>query len=218
MNYCVNCGRKRDEENILKGFYLTQLMPFETFLCCECNISQSNTTKSLFDCILSEKVVPKSRPRVTKNATFFPANYTAWRSSAGREITEAIRLKLRREEKTTFDLLPFDKDHPVAIFVDFYGSLRGNSDLDNAIGSILDVFANKGWCLNDDNVQRVPMISARFHKLPKSTKKNPQTIRTELRIYSLPDSLPPIANKEPKSAISKTSPRSSKKLSANPLA
>jgi Holliday junction resolvase RusA-like endonuclease len=91
---------------------------------------------------------------------------------------------LRAEGKETSDLLPFDKDHPISIFVDFFGSLRGNSDLDNAIGSILDVLAFKGWCLNDDNVQRVPLIMASFHRLPKSTKKNPQTIRTEVKLFS----------------------------------
>lgn len=187
MNYCVNCGRIRDDKSILKRYLLTQLMPFERFLCDECNVSQSLQTKALFNCTLSDKVVPKPRPKVTRNATFFTATYTRWRAAASAEITEAIRLKLRAEEKGTSDLLPFDKDHPIAIFVDFFGSLRGNSDLDNAIGSILDVLAFKGWCLNDDNVQRVPLIMARFHRLPKSTKKNPQTIRTEVRLYSLPD-------------------------------
>jgi Holliday junction resolvase RusA-like endonuclease len=162
-------------------------MPYERFLCNECNVNQSLQTKAIFDCTLSDKVVPKPRPKVTKNATFFPATYTKWRSAASSEITETIRLKLRKEKKETSDLLPFDKDHPIAIFVDFYGSLRGNSDLDNAIGSILDVLAFKGWCLQDDNVQRVPLIMARFHRLPKSTKKNPQVIRTEVNLYSLPD-------------------------------
>lgn len=186
MAYCVNCGRRRDNSSILKGYLVTQLMPYEMFLCYECNVNQSLQTKAIFNCTLSDKVVPKSRPRVTKNATFFPANYTRWRAAASTEITEAIRLKLRATREPMADLLPFDKDHPIAIFVDFYGSLRGNSDLDNAIGSILDVLAFKKWCLQDDNVQRVPLISARFHVLPKSTKKNPQVIRTELKIYSLP--------------------------------
>jgi Holliday junction resolvase RusA-like endonuclease len=185
MNYCINCGRRRDGSSILKGYLVAQLMPYESFLCCECNLIQSEKTKAIFDCVLSDKVVPKSRPRVTKNATFFPPTYTRWREVASRAITEAIRLNLRAAGKVPADLLPFDKDHPIAIFVDFYGSLRGNSDLDNAIGSILDVLAFKGWCLQDDNVQRVPLIYARFHVLPKSTKKNPQAIRTELKIYSL---------------------------------
>lgn len=191
MSYCVNCGRLRHDNVIVKGFLLTQLMPYERFLCCECSVSQSINTKALFDCTLSDKVVPKPRPKVTKNATFFPATYTRWRAAASKEITEAIRSKLRTEKKGTSDLLPFDKDFPIAVFVDFYGSLRGNSDLDNAIGSILDVLAFKGWCLLDDNVQRVPLIMARFHKLPKSTKKNPQVIRTEVRLYSLPPELMP---------------------------
>lgn len=187
MTYCVNCGRLRDDSSILKGYLVAQLMPYESFLCYECNLTQSEKTKAIFACTLSGKVVPKSRPRVTKNATFFPATYTRWRDAAGKEITEAIRLKLRAGGKVPADLLPFDKDHPVAIFVDFYGSLRGNSDLDNAIGSILDVLAFEGWCLQDDNVQRVPLIYARFHALPKPTKKNPQVIRTEVKLYSLPD-------------------------------
>lgn len=216
MNYCVNCGRKRDNERLIGGFYARQLMPFETFLCRECNISLGETTKPLFSCILTDKVVPKARPHVTKTATFFPARYTAWREAASREITEAIREKLRAEEKKPSDLLPFDKDHPVAIFVDFYGSLRGNSDSDNGFGSITDVLAFKGWCLTDDNVQHLPLIYARFHRLPKSTKKNPQVIRTELRIYSLPDSTPILPEKTPESIVSKRSSRSSKKLSTTP--
>lgn len=197
MNYCVNCGRRRDDSSILKGYLVAQLMPYENFLCCECNLTQSEETRAIFNCILSDKVVPKSRPRVTKNATFLPPTYTRWREVASKEITEAIRLKLRAAEKVPDDLLPFDKDHPIAIFVDFYGSLRGNSDLDNAIGSILDVLAFKGWCLQDDNVQRVPLIYARFHVISKSTKKNPQVIRTELKIYSLPSELTP-RSPEPK--------------------
>lgn len=190
VNYCVNCGRKNDNQAISKGYFLIQLMPYERFLCCECCLTQTVETKSLFEVILSKKVVPKSRPRVTKNATFFPATYTAWRKDAKDEIIQAIRSKLRTEGKGTADLLPFDKDLPVAIFVEFFGSLRGNADLDNAIGSILDVLAFEGWCLQDDNVQRVPLISARFHPLPKSTKKNPQVIRTELKIYSMPSESP----------------------------
>lgn len=191
MSYCVNCGRLKNNTAIARGFLSAQLLPYESFLCCDCHLSQSEKTKAIFNCILSDKVVPKSRPRVTKNATFFPPTYTRWREAASKEITEAIRFKLRAAGKVPADLLPFDKDHPIAIFVDFYGSLRGNSDLDNAIGSILDVLAFKGWCLQDDNVQRVPLIYARFHALPKSTKKNPQIIRTELKIYSLPTELIP---------------------------
>lgn len=186
MSYCVNCGRLRDNTAVARSFLSAQLLPYESFLCHECNLVQSEETKAVFACTLSDKVVPKSRPRVTKNATFFPATYTRWRDAAGKEITEAIRLKVRAAGKVPSDLLPFDKDLPVSIFVDFFSSLRGNSDLDNAIGSILDVLAFKGWCLQDDNVQRVPLIYARFHALPKSTKKNPQIIRTELKIYSLP--------------------------------
>ncbi len=212
MNYCVNCGRLRENSLISKGYLAAQLIPYENFLCCECNLTQSEKTKAIFDCILSDKVVPKSRPRVTKNATFFPPTYTQWREVASREITEAIRLKLRAAGKVPADLLPFDKDHPIAIFVIFYGSLRGNSDLDNAIGSILDVLAFKGWCLQDDNVQRVPLIYARFHALPKSTKKNPQVIRTELKIYSLPVELIP---KAPESSTRKTCKTTTKKILAS---
>lgn len=191
MTYCVNCGRLRDNTAIARGFLSAQLLPYESFLCHECSLVQLEETKAIFACTLSDKVVPKSRPRVTKNATFFPPTYTRWRVVANAEIVEAIKLKLRGTGKYFADLLPFDKDHPVAIFVDFYGSLRGNSDLDNAIGSILDVLAFKGWGLQDDNVQRVPLMYARFHALPKSTKKNPQIIRTELKIYSLPAELMP---------------------------
>lgn len=203
MNYCVNCGSLRNDNSIVKGYLLAQLMPYEKFLCCECSLTQSADTKALFNCTLSEKVVPKSRPRVTKNATFFPASYTKWRGTASNEITEALRIKLRMEQKRTADLLPFDKDFPIAIFVDFFGSLRANSDLDNAIGSILDVLAFKGWCLQDDNVQRVPLTYARFHPLPKSTKANPQVIRTELKIYSLPECFVAVASKAARSQVLK---------------
>jgi Holliday junction resolvase RusA-like endonuclease len=212
MNYCVNCGRLRDDSSISRGYLVAQLMPYGSFLCCECHLTQSEETRAIFNCILSDKVVPKSRPRVTKNATFFPATYTRWRAVASTEITEAIRLKLRAAGKVPSDLLPFDKNHPIAIFVDFYGSLRGNSDLDNAIGSILDVLAFKGWCLQDDNVQRVPLIYARFHALPKSTKKNPQVIRTELKIYSLPSELIPTP---PKPSARKTCKTITKKVLAS---
>lgn len=200
MIYCVNCGKMREKTSTLKAYSLAQLMPYESLLCHLCSLTQFDNTKALFECTLSDKVVPKSRPRVTKNATFYPAKYTAWRSDARTEITLAILEKFRTEGRTTEDLLPFDKDNPVAMFVDFYGSLRGSSDLDNAIGSILDVLAFNGWCLSNDTLQRVPLIYARFHALPKATKKAPKIIRTEIRVYSVPSDLisePPKVTKPP---------------------
>lgn len=203
MKFCVNCGTDRGLETaIVKGFMVAQLIPLERFLCQSCLKAHATLYRPLFDCILSDKVVPKSRPKVARRGkisiTYYPETYTNWRSAARAEIETAIPKNL---------LLPFDTAAPVAIFVDFYGSLRGNSDLDNAIGSILDVLAFESWCLSDDNVQRVPLINACFHPLPKSTKKNPQTIRTELKVYLYPQDDPqppktPRASKKPMALMS----------------
>lgn len=181
MSYCINCGQLKIIKTAM--YTLSQLIPLEQALCSECILAQTDTQKPVFQMILTDKVVPKSRPRVTKNATFYPARYTTWRSDATLEITQAIKIKLHDESRAVKDLLPFDQDCPIALFVDFYGSLRKNADLDNGIGSILDVLAFESWCLTDDNIDRVPVISAFFHPLPKSTKKNPQRLRTEFKIF-----------------------------------
>lgn len=181
MSYCINCGQLQIIKTAM--YTLSQLIPLEQALCSECILAQTDDQKPVIKFILTDKVVPKSRPRVTKNATFYPARYTTWRTDATLEITQAIRSKLQDESRKIDDLLPFDKNYPIAMFADFYGSLRKNSDLDNGIGSILDVLAFESWCLTDDNVDRVPVIFASFHPLPKSTKKNPQKLRTEIKIF-----------------------------------
>lgn len=204
LKYCVECGKHRDQVNPLIIPVAAYLLPFKALLCDRCLVSQAATIKPHFKFTLTSKIVPKARPRVTKNATFFPKNYNAWRKDAAAEVetqlSEEILSHIKDRNNWTLAekkqvlakqeaLIPFDRVNPVAVFVNFYGSLRGNSDIDNAIGAILDMLVRDkdGWCLTQDTVQRVSFIQARFFRLPKATKKKPQTIRTEVEVYALTD-------------------------------
>lgn len=177
MNFCVNCGSKRATENLAP---VGRLMSVEKFLCDACETSHN--FKPLFVCVLTDKIVPKCRPRVTKRVTFMPPHYTLWRTLATAEINAALYYHNTTQQPIE---LPFDRISPVAITADFYGSLRANADIDNAIGSIMDVLAADKWALTNDNVSRVPIVSIQFHSLPKNTKKNPQTPKTIVKIYAL---------------------------------
>lgn len=208
LNYCVECGKHRNDTKSIIIPAVVCLLPFKALMCDSCLIVQAESIKPHFSFTLSDPIVPKSRPRVTKRVTYYPKRYTDWRKAASAEIDEQLsaviyshiadikiwtaadRLNVKKKEEL---LLPFDRNYPVAIFVDFYGSLRGNSDNDNAIGAILDVLVRDkdGWCLSEDTVQRVPFIQARFHKLPKKTKKNPQHPRTVVEVYPLIDAITP---------------------------
>lgn len=179
MRFCVNCGCERIESDRIVA-PVGRLMPVETFFCSPCEIAGNYTP--LFFCVLTDKVVPKARPRVTKWGTYMPKNYTEWRQVATAEIELAI---YHHSTNITPLELPFDRSNPVAVVADFYGSCRVSADLDNLIGAILDVLADGEWALTDDDVLRVPILSVQYHPLPKSTKRIPQNPRTELRIYAL---------------------------------
>ena len=90
-------------------------------------------------------VVPKARPRVTKNGSFMPQRYQDWQRLA---IAELL---LQRNDRTPLV-------YPVAVKVLLQGKHRG--DLDNLSGAILDALVKVG-ILEDDRLSCVASLEAR---------------------------------------------------------
>lgn len=91
----------------------------------------------------------KARPRVTRHGTFMPLAYRQWQQSA--------QLELRSQWG---DRLPLEAVAQIAIR---FRCRSGRTDLDNAIGSVLDALVRAG-ILRDDNATRVPAIAATWER------------------------------------------------------
>jgi Holliday junction resolvase RusA-like endonuclease len=87
---------------------------------------------------LNGAVVPKARPRVTKNGTFMPKNYTEWKASA---ITDFI-IQMRDHNLT----YPLDK---IMVKIALIGKHPKRGDLDNIAGAILDALVQSEFIKND---------------------------------------------------------------------
>lgn len=108
-------------------------------------------------------IVPKARPIVTKYGARMPARYQAWKDSTIAEIERLFR-------GSSFDPLS-----GIQISFLFVNSLRRNSDLDNAIGAILDALVVTGKSsgrkiLVGDSVAHVPKIGSIECLFPKTRK------------------------------------------------
>jgi Holliday junction resolvase RusA-like endonuclease len=99
------------------------------------------------------KPIPKARPRVTSNGTFYPENYQSWKNHAELEIWSQLK-KLGINT-------PFEE---VAIAFILHGKARGDGD--NLIGGCLDP-AKKAGLIKDDNTKRVPQFSFRCDRTSK---------------------------------------------------
>ena len=88
--------------------------------------------------------------------------YMIWKKVA----TDFLRgILLRESERYSFPI-----NTPVSIKCVFYASLRGNSDLDNSIGSWLDAIVDAGFIKND-SVFTVIKIEVEFVPAPKKKKE-----------------------------------------------
>lgn len=106
-------------------------------------------------------VVPKARPRVTRNGTYLPKSYRAWRNHAEVEIYRQLS-ELNLQGK-----LPIQKAN---ITCRFLGSHRRNSDLDNLAGACLDALTLKGaGVIQDDRVSCVPKLNVEYEPDAKKT-------------------------------------------------
>ncbi|WP_052056148.1 RusA family crossover junction endodeoxyribonuclease [Myxosarcina sp. GI1] len=102
------------------------------------------TTKTSHHFTLTGAVVPKARPRVTRQGTFLPQKYRDWKEGAIAELlSQRTRYKSLEE---------------VTISIKLYGTCRG--DLDNIAGAILDALVQAG-IIKDDRVSLVKALSVK---------------------------------------------------------
>lgn len=97
-------------------------------------------------------VVPKARPRVTRNGTYLPPRYRTWRNFAEVELYKQIN------EKHNLPVFPIPR---AAVKVRLIGKHRMNADADNIIGSFLDALVAVGVFKND-NLSYIPEIAFKF--------------------------------------------------------
>ena len=98
---------------------------------------------------ISGSVVPKARPRVTRNGTFMPERYKAWRNHAETEILSYLKgLRIKTS-------MPIQR---AEIDVQLVGKHNMNGDADNILGSYLDALVAAGM-LKNDNLTCVPKVS-----------------------------------------------------------
>lgn len=105
--------------------------------------------------IINGKVVPKQRPQVSGKVARYSEGYSDWKRTAKLALQAEIATIPARVTQM-FPLLS-----PVRIDIEFWGSLRGNADLDNAQGSWLDAMV-QAEILGDDNIKNVIELRSTF--------------------------------------------------------
>ena len=106
-------------------------------------------------------VVPKARPRVTRNGTYLPPRYRAWRNRAEVEIYRQI------SEQNITHKFPLRK---AALLIRLLGNHRTNSDIDNLAGACLDALTlNGAGVLIDDRLSCLPQLNVEFDPDAKET-------------------------------------------------
>lgn len=91
-------------------------------------------------------VVPKARPRVTRNGTYFPRRYQSWRCMAEVKIISSFEPDIQK-------ILPIEK---AEIRITLQG--KHNGDPDNLAGSCLDSLVSAKVLL-DDRLSCLPRLS-----------------------------------------------------------
>lgn len=102
---------------------------------------------------LPGSVVPKARPRVTRNGTFMPIRYRDWRNYAETEILALIK------QQGIESLLPVER---ATIEISLTGKHRMSGDADNILGSFLDALVAVE-VLKNDNLSCIPEVSLKFN-------------------------------------------------------
>jgi len=104
------------------------------------------TTLQILKFWLPGVVVPKARPRVTRNGSYMPERYQEWQRQA------QVELLLQLSDRTPLQ-------YPVAVKVLLQG--KGHrGDIDNLSGAILDALV-KVDILEDDRLSCVASLEAR---------------------------------------------------------
>lgn len=96
--------------------------------------------------LLPGEVVPKARPRITRNGSYMPQRYRCWKTLA------ASRLKSQYQGGPIAG---------AAVSITLTGKHPRRGDADNIGGSILDALVQAG-ILRNDNLMCVPALSVRL--------------------------------------------------------
>ena len=106
--------------------------------------------------------IPKARPRVTKNGTFMPRDYTQWKQ----DFEKLARQQVGHIPTITHNVelvVTFHPDHLVVELYDMADRDRPKglrkADIDNLVGSVMDALQD-ARIINDD--RQVVSILARF--------------------------------------------------------
>jgi len=100
---------------------------------------------------------PKGRPRVTKNGTFMPPDYQAWREEFGWLLKAARGAEPRMVGNVELHL-GFHTDGVQIVLVDKADVMRGKhvqADIDNLICGVMEVLEDVGVVANDKQVVKV---------------------------------------------------------------
>ena len=116
----------------------------------------SNSTTSVI--VTHFKTVPKERPSVTSRGTHYSQAYTKFQADAKAALMAAVGYMPAMLTR----YFPLTK---VKITIEFWGSIRGNGDLDNAGGAWEDAMKQAG-IISGDNVQRVNEVNFKFFEHP----------------------------------------------------
>lgn len=108
---------------------------------------QKFPTANIYNYRLEGQITPKARPRFNRGQTYLPQKYRQWKESA------IVQLLSQRQNHKNLLIL---KKAEVEILL--LGRHRGNSDLDNLAGSVLDALVG-AEILIDDNLKVVSRLA-----------------------------------------------------------
>jgi Holliday junction resolvase RusA-like endonuclease len=124
--------------------------------------------RETFVAFVKKRAKPKARPRVTKNGTFMPADYRAWREEFG------WLLKAEKPPHFTGSVelhLGFHTDGVQIVMTELDDATRPKhvrADLDNLIGGVMEILEDVGIV---DNDRQVVMVTAFAYETAKSKRE-----------------------------------------------
>lgn len=109
--------------------------------------------------VLLGKVVPKARPRLSSRGhVHMPPNYAKWKQNAVIDLTDVRCIASGK----------------VSLEITFINAIRGNSDCDNAAGSIMDALVESGVLCGDSVATISKLVVENYQE--KKPKIKPQTL------------------------------------------
>lgn len=99
--------------------------------------------------------MPKARPKVTRNGTYMPREYTQWKADFGMLVKAAMNRGEWRQDGRVKMTAEFYKDSVVLTLEDADTERFGQSDIDNLLGGVMDAIQEAGVIKNDRDVVEV---------------------------------------------------------------